>query len=538
MRNYRKYFVSLVLTAALSACIPAEEASDTTVALEYGSEQPVALVEVALDSTSYIEVVDRLGTVPAGLVDLGPRSGAGADVRVELSPGTPTGLFAESVEAMGGAGPLPSDLEITFGTDEHAIGLLLPAVQNLTSLGTDTGADAKPTLFVAMQTDASTISDVQPLPEEAIVDSFFDIDYSLVATMSELPDATPDERALIDALPSPVPVQGNLVLVPSDGKLVLASEVALGTGDQRDLLDAAPRVSVAFDIRGGDLAPLQRIRVQGERAYGGAGLDILIGNTGGDHSASVITYTGLELASTDADGVRALFEAEYANYTIDGFGRAASLLQPIMDQLDTDPEAALLSWQENSSTLLGIYIDLLIDTVDREAMACSMGLPFVVEAGQAMDPSFELAAIVEEASTSGDIMSNFREQLAGGSDDIIFGGLGQDDVMDKPAVTCEAIIAMASALANDPVDGFDPAKRDALIDLGFAIDSSRAAYLTRLVIDFDEEMAAGAEISDLAASPWPAAAKTKACILIESLGNMAQAAADRHTVQIELVAMD
>lgn len=521
---------------ALTGC-PEESKPEQAFFVKVDNETPTQIYELAMDSESLAAVTERLGYAPNGIGSLGARENGEMTIRFDLSPDAQTSFVDQFFTYQAGGGTAPKDFAILIDGGTTAIGLLLPAVQNARASGAHRDKDEFLQLFFEVGGIDGTIEEWSaPLPEpQPKVDSFFDI----TTEFESVPSSNPAEKALIEAARGPFAVLIAAFGQANQDGTVPTEDLALhfiGAAVE-DLADQSVPMAGIIEVLAPDGRPVVRISALDALLVinyinGTAALE------GGD--AQVITYTGLENASTDTDAQIALFASDYTSYDSTAVDTAARKILTLKDALLVSGKDALLAWHggldddgspiaEIKTATVANLVETVINAAVSENLACTMATPDMLKAGK--DPAINgglnrdiirrTAGRMALAATIAPHPSRYTLDTK----KLLVSSLGETPEPDSGSTSaqCDALASLAAVIVLSDVNlsTIPTSTQTHLEEMGRALTVQRAAYLDRLVFEFVEHMNSRLPTDVGSDEEWTTAAKTKADILIESLGNEA-----------------
>lgn len=509
-----------------------------------------ALYELGLDDESYAAVVAMLGAEPAGLGSIGPRENGEMIVRFEMAPAVQSSFVDQLLAFQAGVGDAPEELSIFIGDETTAVGLLLPAVQSVRASGVHRDENDRVAVFFEVSGgDGKVEAFSGPMPARPTSnDSFFDISFDF----DTIPSNNPAEKSRIDEARGPfetaVAAFGRATLTGTAPTEELAFYYT-GSAVEVLIAEEVPAAGVV-DVITKDGRPVMRMSVLGAQFTVNQGGTIEL--SGGE--AHVITYTGLENASTDNTAEVALFQSDYQGYDSSAVDLATRNILALKDALAASGNDALTLWhggagaggpvESTRAATTANLVKAVINAFISENLACTMATPDIIKAGK--DPVLEgnldrdiIRRVVKGKTALAALIAPTPGRLHYKLKDVLVSSLG-----DVPApeggdtvAQCNALEALGSALESETINfSTVPAATQAQLEtLGTALAKQRAAYLDRLVFEFVTHMNARLPTDVGGEDEWTAAAKTKADILIESLGNEAANGPLMHSAAKELL---
>jgi hypothetical protein len=480
-----------------AGCTAEDSAHVTRMYATTGGET-VGLRAVSVDSATYAALVDALGTAP---VDVALASDApDGTVQVHLAPTSP--LVAMYLADPAGV-PSAPPLTITFddGTSEP-VGLLVPAVQKIREAAVHgssaSSAQTAGTLAITLEGQATVGGGVRVAVGDVTGDGR-DAPASVFVVGTHVPGVSPEQRtAMADAFVSPAGVTTASLDSGNTGTLILNGLTLPNTELLGRWKATGATMNLVLDIRS-DGGGLTRFRMP--RA---------VAPTTGQARAHVKVFDGQTGQPASSDAARAMFDAGYSTFTSDALDTAARAL---LDYANAGSMSlAIAQWGTGRTQLLA---DIIVATgpggaPGYEAMACTAALPTALAVANGLDLTKD-----ENASAAMTVIEATAEVAP--KVGLVSGGALALQTYGAPAPAGDAELACAAVhqLASLP-DSLLTAEGKAIRALSIELSSFDAR---RLEIELADWIAA---MDSIKASPnenaW-AAAKTKADILVDSLGN-------------------
>jgi len=495
--------------------------------VQIGGDAPYRLISLGLDSTTYEEMLGDRDSRP-GLSDLGPSSSGERRVMLKVDSAAPALLY----EALLGPEPattspialLTPSLAVLLGggDDEEAVALLVPAVQRATAASIE--GDGTFVIELAGAGDIGPIDEPQAAGGVQV--------------------AVGDVNGIVGGNAEGAPLGASMRL-----SLVSPASFVRGTGgltsDTVDLvrpyaadptwLDPSRPTWATIDVRDESGAIVHRMRIDPAMAHVSGASTLTLAPA----KAAYLKINDIKGESRDGAAEAAMMEASYASYNGRSYTLAIDALTRFTELDPTGGTPAIEDVQTywlDRAQIVGQLHAAVAHAAEHRALLCQVALPSTLAAAKTiadttspdLDPANALAATYEALRV-------VPAPVAGAHvGPLELAALAGAPTPPSVAVACQAL---------DEIGALRDAVAATLASPDLALDLvGRAAFIEGSPLDLDHAIAAWVKVIDgvtggtLTDPEALAAARAKADILIEALGEHASASEQRWMLAQELVA--